>query len=318
MIKTYLSAGLVAFIISTQTCLALIPLLKKAKAGQNILTYVKEHAKKSGTPTMGGLAFVFASTVCSVLFCGKMERNLLVALVIGNAYMLVGLIDDLLKRYHKANLGLRAYQKFLFQLIVSVFAGIYCLKQGITLLKIPFFGAEIDVGLWILPITSFVFVGTVNGVNLTDGLDGLAAGVSTVFFFFFGTILALQGQDNGLILLCFSLTGALCAYLLFNISRASVFMGDTGSLALGGFAACVGVFSGNILYVALLGIMFVVSIISVMVQVIYYKATKGKRVFLMSPIHHHFQQKGYSESKISFTYAAITAAIGVLCLLSFV
>ena len=229
--------------------------------------------------------------------------------------MIVGLIDDLLKRKNKNNLGLRAYQKFLFQLLVALCAGGYCVKEGITLLRIPFFGAEVDVGFWMLPLASFVFVGTVNAVNLTDGLDGLAAGVSAVFFFFFGVLITLQGGENGLSVLSFALTGALCAYLLFNVSRASVFMGDTGSLALGGFAACIGIFSGNALYIAVIGIMFVLSIITVVMQVIYYKATGGKRIFLMAPIHHHFQQKGFSESKISFLYAAVTAVMGVLALL---
>ncbi len=314
--KIYLLAGLLSFCLSTLTCLALIPILRKAKAGQNILGYVKEHAAKSGTPTMGGLAFVFAATACALIFNGRLTRNLLVALVVGNAYLLVGLLDDLLKRKRHENQGLKAYQKVSFQLLVALIAGGYCLKENITLLRIPFWGGQVDIGWWALPLTSFVFVGTVNGVNLTDGLDGLAAGVSAVFFFFFGAILCVQGKNDGLELLCFCLTGALMAYLLFNSSRASVFMGDTGSLALGGFAACVGVFSGNTLYVALLGIMFVFSIISVVMQVIYYKSTGGKRIFLMTPVHHHFQQKGYSESKISFAYAAVTAAVGIVCLLS--
>ena len=313
--KRYLLAGLLAFFLSTLTCLALIPILKRAKAGQNILSYVKEHAQKSGTPTMGGIAFVVAATVCTLLFNEKTQRNLVVSLVVGICYMLVGFIDDMMKRHNQKNQGLRAYQKFLFQLFVALIAGVYCITQDITFLNLPFSGGQVDLGWLVLPFSAFVFVGTVNAVNLTDGLDGLAAGVSVVFFFFFGVLLCVQGNTDGTELLCFALTCALLAYLIFNVSRASVFMGDTGSLALGGFAACIGVFSGNALYVALLGIMFVVSIISVMMQVIYYKATKGKRIFLMTPVHHHFQQKGFSESKISFVYAMITAVVAVICLL---
>ena len=314
--KVYIGAGLTSFCLSTLTCLVLIPLLRKWKAGQNILGYVKEHAQKKGTPTMGGLAFVIAASICTLIFCAKIKRHLAVSLVVGNSYMLVGLIDDLMKRHNGKNLGLKAYQKFAFQLLVALLAGGYCIKEGLTTINIPFFNIQADLGWWMLPLSSFVFVGTVNAVNLTDGLDGLAASASAVFFLCFGLLLCAQEQTSGLETLSFSLTGALAGYLIFNVSKASVFMGDTGSLALGGFASCVGIFSGNALYIAVMGAMFVVSIISVMIQVIYYKATGGKRVFLMSPIHHHFQQKGHSESKISFAYAVITAVMGLLCLLS--
>ena len=313
--KVYLLAGLIAFLLSMLTCLALIPLLKKLKAGQNIHECVKEHKGKTGTPTMGGIAFIVAATVSSLIFSGEITRDLLVAIVVGVSYMFVGVLDDLLKRKKGENLGLKAWQKFLFQFLVALIAGGYCIKEGKTSLNIPFLGYQFNVGFWMFPLIVFVFLGTVNAVNLTDGLDGLAAGVSAVFFLFFGILLCLQGKKDGLETLSFCLTGALCAYLLFNISRASVFMGDTGSLALGGFAACIGAFSGNALYIAVIGAMFVTSIISVIVQVIYYKATGGKRVFLMAPIHHHFQRKGFSESKIAFAYAAITAAIGLLCII---
>lgn len=312
--QRYLLAALVAFFISLFFCFMLIPLLRRLKAGQNILFYVKEHKSKSGTPTMGGLAFVTAAVLTAVLFIGKVERTFVITLAIGLAYMAVGLIDDFLKRKHKENLGLRAWQKFAFQTAIAVAAGCYCIRAGLTTLHVPFFAASIELGLWTLPLAVFVFLGTVNAVNLTDGLDGLASGVSVPFFLTLGIIVSIQAGGDMIPTLCFALVGALLAYLLFNVPPASVFMGDTGSLSLGGFAACIGVFTGNALYIAIVGLPFVFSVISVIMQVIYYKATGGKRVFLMSPVHHHFQQKGYSESKISYAYFVISLIAGVACI----
>ncbi len=291
----------------------LIPILKRRKVGQNILSYVKEHSNKSGTPTMGGLGFCLAAAIAALLFSGKITRTVLVTVTIGISYMLVGLLDDLLKLKRKENLGLTPAQKIIFQTLVALLAGIYCLRAGLTTLYIPFFSISVDVGWWILPISLFVFLAAVNCVNLTDGLDGLAASICIPFFLFMGLIIYAQTQGV-LSVVSLSLVGALLGYLLFNASPASVFMGDTGSLSLGGFAACVGVFSGNALYIAVIGIMFVFSGISVILQVIYYKATGGKRIFKMAPVHHHFQQLGYSETKISAAYAAVTIAVGVIAL----
>ncbi len=310
------SVALVAFALSLSFCFVLIPALRKWKAGQNILVYVKEHKKKSGTPTMGGLAFVSAAIVAVVIFMGEADTSVFLTLAIGLAYTAVGLIDDFLKLRHKENLGLKAWQKFAFQTLIAVFAGIFCLRTGLTELYIPFSDLRVDIGAWIFPLVVFVFLATVNAVNLTDGLDGLAAGVSVPFFATLGVLIVLENASLGQAKIAFALVGALLAYLFFNTSPASVFMGDTGSLALGGFAACVASFTGNALYIAVVGIMFVISVISVLVQVIYYKVTGGKRVFLMSPIHHHFQQKGFSESKIAYAYSVITAVLGAICILS--
>lgn len=314
--KTYLLSALTAFAFSLVFCLLLIPLLRRLKAGQNILVYVKEHKNKSGTPTMGGIAFIAAALFSAVIFIPKAEKTVVLTFAIGIAYMLVGLLDDFLKKKHKENLGLKAWQKFLFQIAIAVLAGVYCLRAELTVLYLPFTKLSLNVGFWMLPIAVFVFVATVNAVNLTDGLDGLASATAIPFFLTLGILIALQTAESHESTLCFCLVGALCAYLLFNVSPASVFMGDTGSLALGGFASCIGIFTGNALYIAVVGIAFVFSVISVLVQVIYYKATGGKRIFLMSPIHHHFQKKGYSESKISYAYFAITAVIGTLCVIA--
>ena len=315
--KLYLLAVLVSFALSLVFCFVLIPLLRRLKAGQNILSYVKEHKKKSGTPTMGGLAFIAAAMVAAAIFIGyarpKILRASILCLAVGLSYMIIGLLDDYLKLRHRENLGLRAWQKLAFQTAAAMFCGIYCYRAELTSLFIPFVNRSVDIAWGIVPLVLFVFLGTVNAVNLTDGLDGLAAGVSVPFFTAVGVLILLQNGDKGIAVISFCLVGALLAYLLFNVSPASVFMGDTGSLALGGFAASTAAFTGNALYLAVIGFCFVISVISVIAQVIYYKVTHGKRIFLMSPIHHHFQQKGHSESRISYGYFLVTLVLGLLC-----
>lgn len=316
MIKTYILSALTAFAVSFLFCRLLIPILRKLKAGQNILVYVEEHKSKGGTPTMGGIAFVFASILSAVLFFHRAQKSFVLVLAIGLAYMCVGLLDDFLKWKHKENLGLKAWQKLVFQLVIALFVGIYCIRADFTTLNIPFINRSINIGFWILPLSVLVFLATVNAVNLTDGLDGLAAGTSIPFFLVLGVLIALQNGNGSLAIVSFSLCGALIAYLLFNTFPASVFMGDTGSLALGGFAASIALFSGNALYILIVGACFVFSVISVLIQVIYYKATGGKRVFLMAPVHHHFQKKGYAEGKISYGYFVVTLLLGAISLLA--
>lgn len=314
--KTYLSAALVAFGLSFVFLLVLIPVLRRIKVGQNILSYVKEHKSKGGTPTMGGIAFVLAAFFAAVWFIRGASRDVILSLVVGLAYMCVGIVDDCLKRAHKENLGLRAWQKFLFQLAIALLCGIYCLRAGGAELYIPFTGKSVFIGWWILPLAVVAFVGTVNAVNLTDGLDGLAASTAIPCFAALAALMHLQNGQSASSTLCCCLVGALVAYLCFNLPPASVFMGDTGSLSLGGFLAAIAVFGGNALYLPVLGACFVFSVISVLMQVIYYKATGGKRIFLMAPAHHHFQQKGYSETRISYAYFTVTVLLGVVCVLA--
>lgn len=304
---------LVSSSLSAAFCFFLIPLLKKVHAGQNILSYVKEHEKKNGTPTMGGIGFIFASLLSLIFFVDRWDRTLVVTIVVGIAFMIVGLLDDLLKKKRKENLGLTARQKIVFQLLVAVMASLYAVRSGVTALSIPFFNQKIELGWWYFPLAVLVFLATVNCVNLTDGLDGLASSVCVPFFLFFGALIGRMG-DYGSSALSVSLSASLVGYLLFNVPPASVFMGDTGSLALGGFASCLGVFSGNLLYIAVVGFAFVLSGGSVILQVLYFKITGGKRIFKMTPIHHHFQQLGYKESQISYAYFAVTLILALVCL----
>lgn len=310
-ISSIIFSCLTAFILSVLGLLGIIPLLRKLNAGQNILSYVREHSKKSGTPTMGGVVFIIASIIACLCFVNALDRTLTVTLVIGLAYMLIGLLDDALKMKKKENLGLTAVQKIVFQSSVALFATLYARRSGLTTLNIPFLNVQMDFGAWIIPVGVFVFLATVNCVNLTDGLDGLAASSCLPFFLFFGVLIAMQGNQN-LSILAFSVSASLMAYLCFNSNPASIFMGDTGSLALGGFASCIALFSGNLLYIATIGVVFIMSGASVILQVAYFKLTKGKRIFKMTPIHHHFQQCGYSETKISYCYFALTCILALI------
>lgn len=303
-----------------------VPLLSKLKAGQPILKYVETHKEKSGTPTMGGLFFIIPSAACFFIFGGG-GRMASVAVVIGLAYMLVGFIDDFIKVKYRHNQGLKAYQKIIFQMVIAVIAGVFAFNNGLNVMHIPFSKESVDTGYFTIPIVAIVFLAVTNSVNLTDGLDGLASSVSVCYLTILVALVLLQTsalqfmyikieEYQNLSLLAVCLIGGLLGFLVFNVSRAKVFMGDTGSLALGGFIASISIFSSNTLFIPIIGIMFVLSSISVIVQVAHFKRTK-KRVFLMTPLHHHFQLKGVSESKISYVYSLITLAVGLLTLLSY-
>lgn len=311
--KVYLLAILSAFCVSLLLLLILLPLLKRLKAGQYILGYVKEHKDKGGTPTMGGLAVISSIIIVGLGVSGIGDGKTNLTLAITAGFTVVGFLDDFLKIYRKDNGGLKPYQKILFQLAISAIAAAYCYVNELTVLFVPFGGGlSFDIGWGIIPLVIFVFIASVNCVNLTDGLDGLAGGTSLAFLFVLGIMLSVQNSGNAA--LCFVGVGAIGAFLLLNVNKASIFMGDTGSLALGGFISCACVFSGNTLYIPILGIMFVLSGISVILQVIYYKRTR-RRIFLMAPLHHHFQMKGHTECKIVYAYVTATALVGILCLL---
>ena len=311
--KTFLISMLSAFCASLFLLLLILPLLKRLKAGQYILGYVKEHKDKGGTPTMGGLAFIAAIIIVALCTFGVRDGKINLTLAITGGFAVVGFLDDFLKIYRKENEGLKPYQKIIFQIAIAAVSAAYCYVNKLTFLYVPFGGGlNVNISWGIIPLVIIIFIATVNCVNLTDGLDGLAGGTSSAYLFVSGIMLFIQQNQSAA--LCFIAVGAIAAFLLFNVNKAAIFMGDTGSLALGGLISCISVFSGNSLYIPILGIMFVISGISVIVQVIYYKRTR-RRVFLMAPIHHHFQMKGYTECKITYAYVVITAFVGIFCLL---
>lgn len=308
-------AALTAFALSALLSAAALPVLKKLKAAQTVLGYVEKHAKKSGTPTMGGIAFVLATAIVVFVFCDSHVAKVAAGAMLG--FGLIGFLDDAIKVLFRRNLGLKAYQKIVGQAGVTAIMVAYGYRQGGTIAHIPFAGMDVDLGVWYIPLAALAYLGTVNCVNLTDGLDGLAAGTGTVYFAVLGivcTMTAIAG-DGQLAMMSFALAGALTAFLWFNSNPARMFMGDTGSLALGGAAASVSILSHNIFLIPLVGIMYVVSGISVIVQVVSFKLT-GKRIFAMAPFHHHLEYRGVNESKIVAEYTIVTAVAGALGLLS--
>ena len=304
-----------------------LPILRKLKVGQPILHYVKTHKQKSGTPTMGGLFFILPSALVFVIFGGLKNNLSIVCLSIGLAYLIIGFLDDYIKIKFKKNEGLKPYQKIIFQVGIAIMAGIYGYNNGFDTFYVPFIMIEVSVGIFAIPIITLIFLAITNSVNLTDGLDGLAGQVSLVYFIFLVALISAQYQSlniiyisaeeyYGLSLLSTCLIGGLLGFLFFNMSKAKVFMGDTGSLSLGGFIGAISIFSLNSFFIPIIGIMFVVSSISVIIQVLYFKKT-NKRFFLMAPIHHHFQLKGYTETQIGYSYSLITTFFGMLAVLPY-
>lgn len=306
MLKYYM-AFLLALILGILLAFPILKLCKKFHLSQIILHYVDKHAGKSGTPTMGGLIFIFAIIIASAFFLRGQVMGALLALVTMVGYGLLGFLDDFIKvKFHK-NEGLKPYQKIIGQVGISLVIAVYVyLNIGG---KLEFFGLNIDIGAFIIPFIVFFFVAVTNSVNLIDGLDGLAGGVNSVYFLFFGLILVLLGQTE-YALISFASVGALLAFLIVNCFPAKIFMGDTGSLALGGLMASVAALSSTELLMPIIGLMFVVTAVSDIVQVLHYKRTH-KRVFLMAPLHHHFEKKGVHENRIVLVYILITMVLGL-------
>ena len=320
---------LVAFFIAILLSPIIINLCKRLKFGQNILHYVESHANKQGTPTMGGLIFIIAISITGFCFLKENFMFGLVCLLIFFGYALIGFLDDFIKVKFKRNLGLRPYQKIIGQALIAIIAGVYVyINPNIgSEIIIPFTSLTIDLGIFVIPFVFIVFIATTNSVNLTDGLDGLAGGVSFVVFLTFGFLNLILinnltpgldsiaiSQSTILASLSFIVAGSLLGFLVFNCFPATIFMGDTGSLALGGLLAVVATFSKMGLYILIVGIMYVLSALSVVIQVLYYKKTK-KRVFLMAPLHHHFEKKGVYENKIVSIYIIITIIISLICIM---
>ncbi len=289
----------------------LIPILRRLKFGQSIREEGPGwHQKKSGTPTMGGLIFIAAFLMVSPFVLRDMgELSVAVCALLFGA---IGFIDDYIKVVKKRNLGLTAKQKFTAQLLVTVAFVLFLLYTGRadTSVRIPFLQLPVDFGLAFIPFAVFVLLAFVNGVNLTDGIDGLAGFVTLVVVLFLAWAAHTEGK-GALSALCLTVAGGILGFLLFNVHPAKVFMGDTGSLFLGGFITAVAILLRYEIVLAVVGIVYVIETLSVVLQVTSYKLT-GKRIFKMSPIHHHFEMCGWGESKIVFVFTAITAVMAVV------
>ncbi len=319
----YVLCYLLALALSVGIGAFLVPWLKRRKAGQPILGYVKEHSVKAGTPTMGGWIFILPTAAVYLLLNGFQSGVGTMALAVMLGYGLVGFLDDFIKIRSGRNLGLHAYQKLIFQLGIALIVSFFAKSMNDTIV-LPFVGTEVHLKWLAVPFYVFLFLALTNGVNLTDGLDGLAASTSIVCLVFFGVLMGmhvyrgyLSGEvlnaDNeyALILLVLCALGALSGFLLFNCFPAKIFMGDTGSLALGGLIASICVFTEYSLFVPFFGIMFVVSVVSVILQVFSFKVFR-RRVFRMAPFHHHLQEKGVAENRVVQIYVAISIAVSLL------
>lgn len=313
MAVKYIVCGLLCLVFSSIIAPVILWFCKKLKASQSILHYVDKHASKEGTPTMGGLIFILTMFFSACFLFDYSSFLALFCMAVTFCYGLLGFLDDFIKVHLHHNEGLRPYQKIVGQVGIAVIVGVFLYLSGMTTLR--FFSLEFDIGWGVIPLVILVLVATANSVNLTDGLDGLAGGVSFVYILIFGIILAATSylEFQNMAIVCFGLCGGLAGFLMFNCFPAKIFMGDTGSLALGGFIGVVAVLSGLELLIPIMGIMFVLSALSDIIQVLHYKRTK-KRVFLMAPLHHHFEQKGVHENRIVAVYIVITAAVSLAVL----
>ncbi|HYE82689.1 MAG TPA: phospho-N-acetylmuramoyl-pentapeptide-transferase [Clostridia bacterium] len=307
----YIICILSAFVLALVAGPIFIPVLTRLKFGQMVRDDgPQSHLKKVGTPTMGGIIIVVPAAVVALAF--SKDKDMLLVLITTVLFGLIGFIDDFLKIKNKRSLGLRAWQKMAGQLLVSVFMAFVAsgISQVGTEILVPFTGKFIDLGAMYIPFVVLVFVATVNSVNFTDGLDGLAGGVTVVVLGFF-SVIALAASHVGLLVFSGALIGALLGFLRFNSHPAQVFMGDTGALALGGAVAAVAVITRLPLFILIIGAVYVAETLSIIIQVAYFKLTKGKRFFKMSPLHHHFELSGWAESKVVSVF--IIASI-ILCL----
>lgn len=304
---------IISFLISVVFCPILIPFLRKLKFGQTEREEgPQSHLKKNGTPTMGGLVILASILLTSLIYIGKFTK-ILPVLFMTLGFGLIGFLDDYIKVVKKRSLGLTPLQKMALQFIVTgVFIYYYFKIAGLdTSIKIPFVSGDgFVMPTWLFIIFVFIVVlGTVNGVNFTDGLDGLASGVTVIVATFF-TIAALS-LNPSMTPITGAVVGSLLGFLLFNTYPARVFMGDTGSLALGGFVSSIALMLHMPLFIVIIGLIYLVEVLSVILQVGYFKLTHGKRIFKMAPIHHHFELCGYSETQVVAAFSIVTA---LLCL----
>ena len=321
MIRWGLGA-LAAFILTAAVMPAVIAVSKRLKVRQTILSYVDNHIGKSGTPTMGGIGVLMALAVSCLAFSKSDRRLMLITLFVTVGYGLIGFIDDFIKVFFKQNKGLSPWQKIVFQLLIAVIVSVFAYNNYLvgSTVYAPFTLRELDLRWGAIPLFMAVFLAFTNAVNLTDGLDGLASKVSIAYALSFAVLMGLAAYAAGdgqaeteygnLILYCCALAGALCGFLCYNGYPAKVFMGDTGALAVGGGLGCLSIMSKLELSVPIVGVMFVATSVSVILQVAYFKLT-SKRIFLMAPLHHHFERKGVHENRIVTVYTLVTAFTGL-------
>lgn len=336
--------AILAFVVSAAVTMLvgplLIPLLKRLKFGQTERTDgPKSHLTKAGTPTMGGMMFIAGILAGTLAFSLKATELALPALLVSVAFALIGFLDDFLKVRFKNTVGLRPYQKIIAQFAIAFIIALYAYNSPFigSKLYLAFFDVEWDMGIFYIPFIMFVVISIVNAVNLTDGLDGLASGVSLVYslamtiIFYYMSEAVLLPTDAGqalqtqyaaelgsMAVFSAAVAGGCLGFLRFNTYPARVFMGDTGSLCLGGAIAVMAVFSRSVLLFLIMGACFVASALSCVLQVGYFKLTHGKRIFKMAPLHHHFELMGYPETRIVSIYMIITALLCLLCLLAYV
>lgn len=310
-------AGLVSFAVALVFGPATIDVLRRLKYGQHIRSAgPARHQAKAGTPTMGGVLIVAAAVIATLLFAENRSPGATCLLLATLGFCLIGLIDDMIIVVRKRSLGLRARTKLLGQIVVALLVAAYALNTVGTEIIIPFSDAA-----WTLPAPLFlifataVIVGTANAANFTDGLDGLAAGSSAIASVVYAVIALWMGQPDAAVFAA-ALAGACLGFSWFNAHPAQVFMGDTGSLALGGALGSLAVLTRTELVLPIIVVIMVIEILSVMIQVPYFRLTKGKRIFKMTPIHHHFELSGWAETKIVIRFWLISAVGGVLGLLA--
>lgn len=312
IILAILVSALTAFLLGP----LVLPVLRALKLGQHIRSEgPKTHLKKSGTPTMGGV-LILASLIPVILYINKgFGGELAIAMVIALGCGFIGLLDDGIKVIKKRSLGLKAYQKLVGQFIFALILSVYSYINVGSKLYIPFTSSTLDIGFLYIPFVTLVTVYITNCVNLTDGLDGLASTVAMVVCLFF-TFICISLHMDELAVFAAGISGACLGFLRYNAHPAQVIMGDTGALALGGAVAALSVLTGTVLYLPLVGVIFVIEGLSVMLQVTFFKL-KGRRIFKMAPIHHHFELSGWYETKITSLFGIITVIFCIIGLLAF-
>lgn len=311
----------VCFVFASLIAPLIIGFLRKIKFGQSILVYVEKHKSKAGTPTMGGIIFILSTTLGYLISFSSNNTIATISFLSFLFFGMVGFLDDFIKIKFKQNEGLKPYQKIIGQLGIAIAISVFVYRSGLvgSEVIIPFSSQKIDLSFWIIPFAIFVYLAVVNSVNLIDGLDGLCGSISSIVLVAITLILYIVSDGLGgvqaseilnLNTLSFGVVGGVLGFLLFNSNKASCFMGDTGSLALGGYLASVFVLTKEYLLFLILGLPFVLTVLSVVMQVGYYKLTK-KRIFKMAPLHHHFEMT-YGETKVVAWYGILTIILCVL------